>query len=63
MVVWSLALQLYSNLAALLTRRQGPSASEIFDYEAESLDEKPEHKELVATLSKQPHSSWRPQLP
>ena len=34
-----------------------------FNYEAENLVEKPEYKELVAALSKQLHSGWRPQLP
>ena len=34
-----------------------------FDYEAENLVDKPEHKELVAALSEQLHSGWRPQLP
>jgi hypothetical protein len=32
-------------------------------YEADSLVKKPEHKELVAALSKQLHSGWRTQMP
>jgi len=47
----------------LYSHELSPVPNGHFDYESINLVDRPENKDLVAQLSKQLHSGWRPQLP